>query len=205
MFDIVSIIKAAGYFGIFGILFAESGLFFGFFLPGDSLLFTAGFLASQGYLNIIVLILLSFAGAVLGDSFGYYFGRRVGPAIFTKQDSFLFDREHINRAQRFYEKYGAKTIILARFIPVIRTFAPIMAGVGSMRYPIFLLFNVVGGFLWAVCLPLIGYFLGNAIPDIDRYLLPIIAVIILISIAPGISHVLHNQGFRTRFKNLFRK
>lgn len=205
MFDIVSIIKAAGYFGIFGILFAESGLFFGFFLPGDSLLFTAGFLASQGYLNIIVLILLSFAGAVLGDSFGYYFGRRVGPAIFTKQDSLLFDREHINRAQRFYEKYGTKTIILARFIPVVRTFAPILAGVGSMRYPVFLLFNVVGGFLWAVCLPLIGYFLGNAIPDIDRYLLPIIAVIILLSVAPGITHMLHSQEFRIRLRHMFRK
>ncbi len=205
MFDIVSIIKAAGYFGMFGILFAESGLFFGFFLPGDSLLFTAGFLASQGYLNIIILILFSFAGAVLGDSFGYYFGRRVGPAIFTRQDSLLLDREHINRAQRFYEKYGAKTIILARFVPVVRTFAPILAGVGSMRYPVFLLFNVIGGFLWAVCLPLIGYFLGNTIPNIDRYLLPIIAVIILSSIAPGVFHVLRDQGHRMRLRRLFRR
>src|SRR3989344_2440518 len=138
MFDLVTIIKTAGYAGIAFIVFAETGLFIGFFLPGDSLLFTAGFLASQGYLNIIILILFSFAGAVLGDSFGYYFGRRVGPAIFTRQDSLLLDREHINRAQRFYEKYGAKTIILARFVPVVRTFAPILAGVGSMRYPVFL-------------------------------------------------------------------
>lgn len=198
MFDITALIKTVGYIGILGIVFAESGLFIGFFLPGDSLLFTAGFLASQGYLDIATLCLLSFIGAVAGDSFGYAFGKKVGPKIFTKDDSLFFHKEHIARAQHFYEKHGPKTIIIARFMPIVRTFAPILAGVGSMKYRTFLTYNIVGALLWAVGLSLLGFFLGNSIPNIDRYLLPIIALIILASVLPSVIHVLKTAEDRRR-------
>ena len=208
LFDLESIITTAGYLGIFGIVFAESGLFIGFFLPGDSLLFTAGVLASQGYLNIMTLVVISFVGAVLGDSFGYYFGTRVGPKIFTREDSLLFHREHINRAQRFYEQHGAITLVLARFMPIIRTFAPILAGVGNMRYSVFLSYNIIGGVLWGIVVPFLGYFLGTAIPSIDRYLWPIIALIIFLSILPGIVNILRHPESRMRIlgviKHVFR-
>lgn len=189
MFDLVSLIKAAGYLGLFGIIFAESGLFVGFFLPGDSLLFTAGFLASQGYLNIFILVPLCFAAAVLGDNFGYAFGRRVGPKIFRKENSFFFHKHHVERARGFYERHGKKTIIFARFVPFARTFAPILAGVGNMHYRTFFFYNIFGGFLWAACLPLLGYFLGSAVPGIDRYLLPVILLIITLSMLPAAFHV----------------
>lgn len=194
-FDLVSFIKWAGYLGLFGIIFAESGLFLGFFFPGDSLLFTAGFLASQGYFNITVLITIFFFGAVLGDSFGYAFGKRTGPKLFTKSDSWVFKKDYLEEARIFYEAHGRKTIILARFVPIIRTFAPIVAGIGAMKYPIFLSYNVIGGALWAIGLPLAGYFLGNVIPNVDRYIIPIVALIIIASILPPIIHILKNKKF----------
>lgn len=205
MFDILSLIKATGYLGITGIIFAESGLLIGFFLPGDSLLFTAGFLASQGYLNIWALCGLLFTAAVLGDSTGYWFGKKVGPKIFTKKDSLFFHHDHLTRAQTFFEQHGRKTIILARFMPIIRTFVPILAGVGNMKYRAFLVYNIIGGALWSVGLLLLGYFLGRSIPGIDRYILPIIAFIIIISILPTILHILRDKEQRKRiidgFKN----
>jgi membrane-associated protein len=195
-FDLIELIKAAGYIGLFGIVFAESGLLIGFFLPGDSLLFTAGFLASQNLLNIWALVPLMFIAAVLGDSVGYSFGVRVGPRIFKKEDSLLFNKEHLRRANNFFLKHGGKTIILARFMPVVRTFAPILAGVGTMKYRTFLFYNIIGGFLWAVGLTLLGYFLGRLIPNVDKYLLPIIALIILLSVAPSVIHVLRSKHDR---------
>lgn len=203
--DLAEIIRAAGYFGVWGMIFAESGLFIGFFLPGDSLLFTAGFLASQGFLNIWVLAIGSFVAAVVGDSVGYTFGRKVGPAIFNKEDSLLFHKDHIHTAQLFYEKHGGKTIILARFMPIVRTFAPILAGVGEMRYSTFLAFNVVGGFLWAVGVSVLGYFLGQTIPGVDKYLLPIILLIIVLSVAPGVIHVLRDANSRANLKRAVSK
>lgn len=185
-FDLISFIRAAGYLGLFGILFAESGLFLGFFLPGDSLLFTAGFLASQGYFDIYLLAIVCFFGAVLGVSFGYYFGVRIGPKIFAKEDSIFFHKSHLERAKNFYEKYGGITIVLARFIPVVRTFVPILAGVGRMRYSSFLFYNVIGGALWAIGLTALGYYLGSAIPGVDRYLIPIVLGIIVISLLPPV-------------------
>lgn len=205
MFDLPVLIKTAGYLGLFGIIFAESGLLIGFFLPGDSLLFTAGFLASQGVLDIGTLCIVTFIAAIAGDSFGYFFGKKIGPRIFTKDDSIFFHKEHIARAQHFYEKHGPKTIILARFMPIVRTFAPILAGVGSMKYRTFLLFNIVGGFLWAVGLSVLGYFLGNAIPNIDHYLLPIIVGIIGISLLPTVIHVLRTQEDRDKVLLLLRR
>ena len=184
--DLVSLITWAGYIGIFIIIFAECGVLLGIFLPGDSLLFTAGFLASQGKLDIALLMLICFAGAVLGDNFGYAFGRRAGPAIFKKEDSIFFHKKHLERAARFYDAHGGKTIILARFMPIIRTFAPILAGVGRMNYRVFILYNLVGGALWAIGLTGLGYFLGSTIPGVDRYLFPIVLLIIIVSMLPGI-------------------
>src|SRR6266700_8324484 len=154
MFDLAHWIQAygaiVGYLFVSGIIFAETGLFFGFFLPGDSILFPAGILASRGYLNIVVLCGLTFVVTVLGNIVGYYFGKHVGHRIFNRTDSVFFHREHIRRAHAFYEKYGAKTIILARFIPGIRTFAPIVAGISEMNFTEFLMFSSFGALLWAV-------------------------------------------------------
>lgn len=196
MFDLISIIKTGGYLGIFSIIFAESGLFIGFFFPGDSLLFTAGFLASRGFLNIIILIILTAIGAISGDSVGYWFGKKVGPKIFTKEESFFFRKDHIRQAEVFFAKYGPKAIILARFVPVVRTFTPILAGVGTMKYRIFIAYNIIGGILWTCGLTLLGYFLGSWIPNVDKYLLPIILLIIFLSISPGIFEFIKSRRKR---------
>ena len=184
------LIRTVGYLGVFAIIFAESGLFIGFFLPGDSLLFTAGFLASQGVFSLPLLLVGCFLAAVIGDSVGYTFGRRVGPRLFQREDSVLFHKKNVYKAQEFYEKHGAKTIVIARFIPVVRSFAPIVAGIGNMRYGHFLTYNIVGGLLWAVGVLLAGYFLGSVIPDVDRYLLPIVVLIVVVSVAPAAYHML---------------
>ncbi|MCX6730201.1 MAG: VTT domain-containing protein [Candidatus Portnoybacteria bacterium] len=189
-FDLISFIRTVGYVGLFGIIFAESGLLVGFFLPGDSLLFTAGFLASQGILNIWILMGLTFVAAVAGDSAGYWFGDKVGDKIFTKEESWIFKKDNIRKANEFFEKHGSKTIILARFVPIVRTFVPILAGVGTMRYRRFLIFNIIGGALWTLGVSLLGFFLGKVIPNIDKYLLPIILLIIIISVSPNIIHLI---------------
>lgn len=203
--DLVSLVKVAGYVGLFFIIFAESGLFIGFFLPGDSLLFTAGFMASQGFFHIIPLALLTFAGAVLGDNVGYAFGKKVGPKLFTKEDSILFHRDHLVRAQHFYEKYGGKTLVLARFMPIVRTFVPIVAGVGNMRYRNFVFYNLFGGVIWGLGMPFLGYFLGSTIPTIDRYLLPIILFIIFSSMIPPVWHFLKEKHHRDQIKDFVKK
>ena len=193
-FDLVKIIESVGYVGLFAIIFAESGLLVGFFLPGDSLLFTAGFLASQGFFNIWLLAPMMLIAAVLGDSIGYAFGHKVGPKLFKRTDSIFFHKKNLLRAKTFYDKHGGKAVTIARFMPVVRTFAPIVAGMGNMPYKKFLFYNLLGGFLWAVCLPFMGYYLGNLIPSVDKYLLPIIAVIIIASIAPSVIHLIKERG-----------
>lgn len=198
--DLAELIKAVGYIGLFIIIFAESGLLIGLFLPGDSLLFTAGFLAAQGFLDLPLLILVCVAAAISGDAVGYTFGRRVGRRLFERADSRWFKRKHLLAAEAFYEKHGGKTIVIARFLPIIRTLAPIVAGVATMRYRRFAAFNIAGGMLWGAGVTTSGYLLGNAIPNVDRYLLPIIFVIIVVSSLPSILHLLaeHRQEvFRT--------
>ena len=172
--------------GLFLIVFAESGLLIGFFLPGDSLLFTAGLLAAQDEagLHLPVLLVGCFIAAVLGDQVGYVFGKRVGPALFRRPDSRIFRQEYVQRTKDFFESHGPKTIMIARFVPVVRTFAPILAGVGEMPYRTFLRFNLMGGFIWVFGVTTAGYVLGETIPSIDKYLLPIIFVIILVSLIP---------------------
>lgn len=184
------LINTFGLVGVIVIVFAESGLFFGFFLPGDSLLFTAGLLASQGYLNPTILLFGVIGAAILGDNVGYAFGRKVGPAIFTKEDSLFFNKKYIEQAKAFYEKYGNKTIILARFVPIVRTFAPIVAGVGSMNYRKFVTYNCLGGILWSILLLGTGFILGATVPGIDKYLLPIVLGIIVVSFLPGVWHLI---------------
>ncbi len=165
-------------------LFAESGIIFGFFFPGDSLLFTAGLLASQGHLNIFVLILISVVAAISGNSVGYYTGKKIGPPLFDKKNSFWFSKRRVEEAHAFFEKEGGQSLILARFIPAVRTFVPIVAGVAQMRYKTFLIFNAIGGLLWGVVVPVLGYTLGKKVPNIDKYLLPIVLVIIAVSTLP---------------------
>lgn len=202
-FDLQELIKWAGVFGVAAIIFAESGLLIGFFLPGDSLLFTAGFLVQIGVLpfNIHLLVLILFIAAVLGDSVGYTFGRRVGRKLFERPNSRLFKQGHLEKAEAFYEKYGGKTIIMARFIPVVRTFAPIVAGTAQMNYKTFISYNLVGGLLWAAGITYLGYFLGDVFTnrlglDIDQVILPAVAIIILISIAPPIYHIFKDKKQR---------
>lgn len=194
--ELTHILPTIGYIGVFLIVFAESGLLIGFFLPGDSLLFTAGFLASQGIFDIRILAVGCFIAAVLGDSVGYAFGKRVGRRLFHKKDSFLFSKENLEKAEKFYEEHGKKTIVIARFMPVIRTFAPIVAGIGDMHYSSFIFYNIFGGFIWAVGLTVAGYFLGRAIPNVDHYLLPIILVIVIASVAPSAIHILKEKKNR---------
>lgn len=191
-FDIATLIKTVGLFGVWAIVFAESGLLIGFLLPGDSLLFTAGFLASQGYLEIAPLAVGSFIAAIVGDAVGYYFGKKTGKKIFKKEEGWFFHKDRLIEAKVFYDTYGPWAIILARFMPVVRTLAPILAGVGEMPYRVFFIANVTGATLWALGLSLAGYYLGQLIPNADRYLLPIIAGIILTSFLPGIVRLIRN-------------
>jgi len=182
--DPKSLIEAFGTVGLFAIVFAESGILAGFFLPGDSLLFTAGLLASRGVLNFPLIVTGCFIAAVVGDQVGYMIGRRYGPALFRRPNSRLFHQRNVDRARAYFDAHGSKTVVLARFIPVVRTFTPVVAGVGQMDYRRFVTFNVLGGFLWAVGATSLGYALGESVPDIDRYLLPMILVISALSFIP---------------------
>lgn len=201
--NLLDFIVWASIFGVAAVVFAESGLLIGFFLPGDSLLFATGFLIQAGILpaNIHLAVLVIFIAAVLGDSVGYTFGRKIGPKIFNRKDARLFKQEYIQRAQGFYEKHGGKTIIIARFIPIVRTFAPVVAGAGKMEYRRFLTFNVIGGLLWAAGVTYAGYFLGSVFEhagiEIDHVIIPIILVIILISVLPPAIHILKDKKNRT--------
>lgn len=187
--DPKKLLDTVGTIGLLAVIFAESGLLIGFFLPGDSLLFTAGVLSAAGHLAPLpVLLVASFAAAFLGDQVGYAFGNRVGPALFRRPDSRVFKQEYVEKAQSYFEKYGPKTIVLARFVPIVRTFAPVVAGVGRMHYRTFVAYNAVGGALWAVGVTTLGYVLGEAV-DIDKYLLPAIALIIVASLVPVVLEV----------------
>lgn len=190
--DPLFLVNTLGLIGVVLIIFAESGLFFGFFLPGDSLLFTAGLLASQGLINISLLLILGSIAAIAGDNVGYAFGKKVGPKIFSKEHSLFFNKKHIERSRSFFDKHGKKAVILARFMPIIRTFTPILAGVGEMEYKTFLRYNIIGGLLWVLGITSAGYMLGKIIPDADRYILPIVIVIVVTSFIPGAIEFIKN-------------
>jgi len=180
------LIRWGGHGVLILIIFSETGVMAGFFLPGDSLLVTAGVLAAAGVLNIWVLLIELSAAAVLGDSVNYAVGRRIGPAIFTREDSLFFNRRHLLRAHAFYEKYGSKTIVIARFIPIVRTFAPVVAGVGEMDYSKFIFYNLLGGIGWVVLMLMGGYSLGRYIPHMDKHLHEVILLVIILSLLPPI-------------------
>lgn len=198
--DLAHIIEAGGILLVAAIVFAESGLLVGFFLPGDSLLFTAGLLSAQGHMSIVPLVACVTLAAIIGDSVGYNIGKHAGKRLFKREDSLLFHKDHIQRAEKFYEAHGGKAIILARFVPVVRTFAPVVAGVGTMEYRKFLGFNVIGALLWATGITILGYVLGTKIPNIDHYLLPVIGLIILVSVAPALYHLLKEESSRQALK-----
>lgn len=193
-----TIIETGGTIGILLVVFAESGLFFGFFLPGDSLLFTAGLYASRGQFNIAVLLIGCPLMAIAGDQVGYLFGRKVGPALFNRPDSRLFKQEYVEKASAFFERHGSKTIVLARFVPIVRTFAPIVAGVSRMEYRTFVTFNVIGGILWGFGVTLLGYVLGQRYPHLlEDYEYQVIAGIIAVSLLPvAIEFVKHRREAR---------
>ena len=185
LYQFDALIRWGGYTALTIIVFAETGLLAGFFLPGDSLLVTAGLLAAvDGVLNIWVLAGLLTAAAIGGDSTGYAIGYHLGPRLFSRENSRLFHKDHLVRTQRFYEKYGAKTIVIARFVPIVRTFAPTVAGVGKMRYRTFLAYNVIGGIGWVLSMTLSGYFLGRSVPDIERHVHWVILIVIALSFIP---------------------
>jgi len=200
--NLVDYITGLGVFAILFVIFAESGLLVGFFFPGDSLLFTAGVLVNAGVLhvNIHLLVVLLFLAAIAGNSTGYLFGRRVGPKIFNRPDSLLFKKENITRTQKFYDKHGGQTIIIAQFIPLVRTFAPIVAGVGEMTYKKFVSFSLIGAALWTAGVTYLGYSLGYFFQkigiDIDTILLPIIGLIVLASISPALYQILKDESRR---------
>lgn len=185
--DLPALVAWAGYAGMTVIVFTETGLFFGFFLPGDSLLVTAGLLSSQSLpLNVVELGLLLTAAAILGDNTNYWVGRLTGAKIFTREDSLLFRKRHVERAHEFYVKHGPKTVVLARFMPIIRTFAPLVAGVGRMDYRTFLTFSVLGGTAWIWSMLMLGYFLGSRVPGVAKHIELVILTVIFLSILPGI-------------------
>jgi membrane-associated protein len=195
--DLEQLLLTVGLVGLASIIFAESGLFFGFFLPGDTLLITAGVLASArpDLFPIEVVVFVCFIAAVVGDAVGYTFGKRVGRRLYHRPDSRFFKKSHLLAAEAFYERHGGKTIVIARFLPFVRTFAPIVAGTANMRYPRFAVFNFLGAFLWAVGLPVAGYALGEAMGEqLDRWLLVVLAVVFLLSVLPTAIHILrHNR------------
>lgn len=182
--DLPALIQWGGYVGLTAIIFVETGLLIGFFLPGDSLLVTAGLLASQGYINVYILGALLSIAAIVGDSVGYTIGKASGPHLFKKDDSLVFKKKHLIRAQQFYERHGGKTIVIARFVPIIRTFAPVVAGMARMDYKRFIVYNVLGGIFWVWSLLMLGYLLGRHVPGISDHIDIVILVIIFISIVP---------------------
>lgn len=209
MFDVDEIIRAGGILIVSLIVFAESGLLVGFFLPGDTLLFGAGLAASQGELSIFWLIIFVVLAAIIGDNVGYSIGRRTGHRIFKKKDGILFRQEYLEKSEEFYEKHGGKTIIIARFTPIVRTFAPVVAGASKMTRQRFFAFNVIGGILWGAGMPLLGYFVGQRIPELDKYIEIVILGVVVLSLLLASVHVLKDRKTRallsTRIKAAFSK
>ena len=188
--DVRGLVETGGYIALAIIVFTETGLMIGFFLPGDSLLVTAGLFAAKGDLDIVFLNVLLMFCAITGDATGYYIGKKLGPSLFRKEDSLLFKKKHLIATHEFYERHGGKTIIIARFVPIVRTFAPVVAGMANMSYKRFALFNVVGGIGWVFSMTMIGYSLIKIFPDAEKHIHIIIIVVIALSILPGVIEVL---------------
>jgi membrane-associated protein len=186
IYDVEALVRIGGLTALIVIVFVETGLFVGFFLPGDSLLVTAGLFAARGDLGLWSIFLFVSLAAIVGDTVGYTIGARTGPKIFTREDSLLFHKKHLITTKQFYDRYGGITIVIARFMPIVRTFAPLVAGVGGMEYRRFVFYNIAGGIGWVVSMTSLGYLLGKAVPDIDRHIHIVIAVVIFLSLLPAI-------------------
>jgi membrane-associated protein len=182
--DPIKMIETGSYIGLAFLIFAESGLFVGIFLPGDSLLFAAGLVSASGFFILGPLLIIVVFAAILGDSTGYWFGSEVGERLFSRPDSRFFKQEYVKRTEKFYQKYGGRAVVLARFVPIVRTIAPILAGVSSMKYRVFLSYNIIGGCLWGAGMLLLGYFLGSVLPNSEKYILPLSLVIVVLSFLP---------------------
>ncbi|PYM90217.1 MAG: hypothetical protein DME04_23865 [Candidatus Rokuibacteriota bacterium] len=196
-YSLDDLIRWGGYVVLFAIVFAETGLLVGFFLPGDSLLITAGLVAAAGGLNIWWLDAILIVAAVTGDSVGYAIGARLGPRLFTRPKSLVFNPRHVERTRTFYARHGPKTIVIARFVPIIRTFAPVVAGVGAMAYRRFLFYNVAGGVGWVISMTWAGYLLGRAIPNVADYVHIIVVVVIILSVIPIVVEIARERRRRS--------
>lgn len=205
MLDVEHLVKSGGILLISLIIFAESGLLVGFFLPGDTLLFAAGLAAYNGDIPLLPLITAIIAAAIIGDNVGYSIGRRSGPRLFTKKDGLVFRQEYIQKAEEFYEKHGGKTIVLARFTPIVRTFAPVVAGASKMDRKRFMTFNILGGILWGAGMTLLGYFVGRTIPGLDKYIEYVIIAVVIVSILLGLSHALRDVKIRRALWQRFKR
>jgi len=205
MFNVTNLIEAGGLLALFLIIFSESGMMVGFFFPGDTLLFTSGILAASGRLPLVEVILVVAFAAILGDNVGYHIGRSFGRKLFHKPDGFIFRKAYIDRAEKFYEKYGSKTMLLAHFVPIVRTFAPVTAGAGNMPLKKFMLYDAIGDTAWAVAVILAGYFIGSRIPGIENLLEPILLLVVVVSLGPTIYHLIRDPKFREFVRKLFHR
>lgn len=195
MLNVTNLIQSGGLLLLAVIVFSEVGLLLGFFLPGDTLLIAAGIYAHSGHLSIVAVIVVVAVAAIAGDSTGYFIGRKLGPRLFNKPDGVIFRKDHIEKAEAFYDKYGAKTLLISHFLPIVRTFQPLLAGVAGMPYKRFVIFDVIGDLAWAILVPLLGYYVGSRIPNIDKYILLILGGTIVISAGPTLYHI-----FKLKFK-----
>lgn len=205
MFDVTHLIQTGGLLLIALIVFSESGMMVGFFLPGDTLLLSAGILAASGKLSIVSVILTIGAAAIIGDNTGYHIGRKLGPHLFRKPDGLVFRKEYIERAEKFYEKHGSKTMLVAHFVPFVRAFVPVTAGAAKMPYGQFVIFGAIGDIAWTVMLTLLGYYVANRIPGIEHYIEPVLILIILTFLAPTLWHIFRDPKIRRAITSRFKK
>jgi membrane-associated protein len=203
MFDITTLIQTGGLALLGLIIFAESGMMVGFFFPGDTLLFSAGILAATGQLPIVWTLVVIAGAAILGDNVGYQIGKRLGPRLFRKKDGLIFRHDYIMRAEKFYLKYGTKTMLVAHFIPIVRSFAPVTAGAGKMDFKQFFVYDAIGDIAWAASITLLGYFLGSRIPGIEKLIEPILLGIIIVTLLPTLYHALKDPKIRQALKQKF--
>ena len=205
MFDVTQIVQTGGLLLIALIIFAESGMMVGFFFPGDTLLLSAGILAAAGQLSIVWAIIVIALAAIAGDNTGYHIGRKLGPRLFKKKDGVIFRHDYIMKAESFYEKYGTKTMLIAHFVPIVRSFAPVTAGAGKMNYKQFVIFDAIGDIVWAISITLFGYFVGSKIPGIQKYIEPLLLGIVLVTLVPTVYHALKDPKIRASLKARFTK
>lgn len=198
MLDFTEIVRTGGLLILFLIIFAESGMMVGFFFPGDTLLFSAGILAAAGQLPIVLTIAVIATAAIIGDNTGYHIGRKLGPRLFKKEDGLVFRKDLIMKAEKFYEKWGTKTMLVAHFIPIVRSFAPVTAGAGKMDYKQFVIYDAIGDTAWAASITLLGYYVGSRIPGVEHYIEPVLIGIILVTLLPTIYHALKDPKIRAK-------